>query len=223
MCAISERGADEPDRQPRQPAGELHDDEEDRQQVDEPQRAERLDEGFEISGANAAPAHVGGKHRRLEGELDRHPQHVEIGEVHDLAVEIVAPVAVDDAGQEQAGDQEEVGHAERPREGDRGMHPALAAGRLLDAERRMHHHHHDDAEALGVVDPIDPAGLRHLHHRFLPRGAPRSVETLDRGLAPQDGRALNSVASLSSRQGFGRVYDFDETEARSLVSMASLC
>ena len=37
------------------------------------------------------------------------------------------------------------------------MHPALAAGGLLDAERRMHHHHHDDAEALGVVDPVDPA------------------------------------------------------------------
>jgi hypothetical protein len=24
----------------------------------------------------------------------------------------------------------------------------------------MHHHHHDDAEALGVVDPIDAAGMR---------------------------------------------------------------
>ena len=156
-----ERGADEPDRQPRQPAGELHDDEEDRQQVDEPQRAERLDEGFEIGEADAAPAHFADEHRRLEGELDRHPQHVEIGEVDDLLVEIVAPVAVDDAGEEQPRDQEEVRHAEGPGEGDRGMHPALAAGRLLDAERRMHHHHHDDAEALGVIDPIDPTGLRH--------------------------------------------------------------
>ena len=28
----------------------------------------------------------------------------------------------------------------------------------LDAERRVHHHHDDDAEALGVVDPVDPSG-----------------------------------------------------------------
>ena len=37
---------------------------------------------------------------------------------------------------------------------------AVAAGRLLDAERRMHHHHHDDAEALGVIDPVDAPGGR---------------------------------------------------------------
>ena len=43
---------------------------------------------------------------------------VEIGEVDDLPVEIVAPVAVDDAGEEQAGDHEEVRHAERLGEGD---------------------------------------------------------------------------------------------------------
>jgi hypothetical protein len=23
----------------------------------------------------------------------------------------------------------------------------------------MHHHHHDDADALGVVDPVDPRGM----------------------------------------------------------------
>ena len=57
---------------------------------------------------------------RLEGELDRDPQHVEIGEVHDLAVEIGAPVAVDHAREEQPGDQEEVGHAERL--GERDQH-----------------------------------------------------------------------------------------------------
>ncbi len=93
--------------------------------------------------------------RRLDGELDRGPQHVEIGEMHDLAVEIGAPVAVDDLRQEQARDQEEVRHPERLGEGDDGMHPAFLAERLLDAERRMHHHHEDDAEALGVVDPVD--------------------------------------------------------------------
>ena len=106
---------------------------------------------------------LGGEHRRLEGELDRHPEHIEIGEVHDLAVEIVAPVAVDDAGQEQPGDQEEVRHAERLGERDQRMHPAFAAGGRLDAERRVHHHHHDDAEALGVVDPVDPPGVRRAH------------------------------------------------------------
>ena len=37
------------------------------------------------------------------------------------------------------------------------VHPAVAAGGRLDAERRMHHHHQDDAEALGVVDPVDSA------------------------------------------------------------------
>ena len=36
------------------------------------------------------------------------------------------------------------------------MQPALLAKRVPDAKRRMHHHHEDDAEALGVVDPVDP-------------------------------------------------------------------
>ena len=57
-----------------------------------------------------------------------------LSEVQHFAVEIVAPGAVDDAGEEQPRDQEEVRHAEGPGEGDRGMHPALAAGCLLDAQ-----------------------------------------------------------------------------------------
>ena len=69
------------------------------------------------------------------------------------------------------------------------MHPAFVAGGLLDAERRMHHHHHDDAEALGVVDPVDPAGLRRVHN------------------------ALSVPLALSSGCGFGRVYGVDETGA----------
>ena len=80
--------------------------------------------------------------------------------MHDLAVEISAPVAVDDVGEEQAGDQEEIGHAERQREGDHGVHPAVLAEGGFDAERRMHHHHKDDAEALGVIDPVDPPVVR---------------------------------------------------------------
>ena len=35
----------------------------------------------------------------------------------------------------------------------RGEIPIFEPG--LDAQHRMHHHHHDDADALGVVDPVD--------------------------------------------------------------------
>ena len=98
--------------------------------------------------------------RGLEGELDGRPQHIEIDEMHDLAIEIGAPVAVDHLGQEQAGDQEEVRHAERPGKGDHGVQPALLAGGVLDAERRMHHHHDDDAKPLGVIDPVDALTAR---------------------------------------------------------------
>ncbi len=59
------------------------------------------------------PAGLGGKDRRLEAELDRHPQDIKICEVHDLAVEIGPPVAVDHDRQEQAGDQEKIRHPER--------------------------------------------------------------------------------------------------------------
>ena len=82
--------------------------------------------------------------------------------MYDLAVEIGAPIAVDDLRQEQAGDQKEVRHAERPGEGDDGMQPALLAGRLLDAERGMHHHHEDDAKPLRIVDPIDALTARRI-------------------------------------------------------------
>ena len=91
----------------------------------------------------------------LDDGEDRQPEHVEIGEVHDLAVEIGAPVAVDDAEQEEAGEEEEIRHAERPREGDHVMHEALTAGGLTHAERRMHHDDENDADALGVVEPYD--------------------------------------------------------------------
>ena len=147
-----ERG---PNDEHRHAARQLRHHEEDRQQVDEPERAEWLDEGLRVKLHDAERAMLGREAGRLEGELDRDPQHVEIGEVDDLAVEISAPVAVDDAGEEQTGDQEEVGHAERFRERDQMAHPTFLARRGLDAERRMHHHHHDDAEALGVIDPID--------------------------------------------------------------------
>ena len=157
-----ERGAGEPDHQRRdaQAVRELGGDEEDRQQVDEPERAERLPEGFDIEPERAERAVLVDEHRRLERELDRGPQQIEIDEMHDLAVEIGAPVAVDDLGQEQPGNQKEVRHPERLGEGDHGMQPALLADGVPDAQRRMHHHHEDDAEALGVIDPVDPLSTR---------------------------------------------------------------
>ena len=150
-----QRGGDEPDQNRRKVACQFYDDEEDRQQVDEPQRAERLDEGFQIFDADMRPALPGGEGRGLETELDRHPQHVEIGEVHDLAVEIGAPVAVDDEGQEKPGNQEEIRHPKRLCEHHHRVHEAGLARRQLHAQHRMHHHDHDDADALGVVDPVD--------------------------------------------------------------------
>src|SRR4029077_17958216 len=91
----------------------FYDNEKDRQQIDEPQRAERLDEGFQIFYPDMGPTLLGRKGRCLEAELDRHPQHVEIDEVDDLAIEIGTPVAVDDERQEKPGNQEEIRHPER--------------------------------------------------------------------------------------------------------------
>jgi hypothetical protein len=78
--------------------------------------------------------------------------------MHHLAVEIAQPVAIDDAREEQSRDQEEVRHAKRLGEGDGVMHPALAAGSGLHAERGVHHHHHDDADSIRIIDPVDPSG-----------------------------------------------------------------
>ena len=94
---------------------------------------------------DALPAELGGEAGRLEGELDGDPQRVEIGEVDHFAVEIIVPIPVDDPRLEQSRNEKEIGHAERLGEGHHRAHEAMRAGRLLDAERRMHHHHHDDA------------------------------------------------------------------------------
>ena len=96
--------------------------------------------------------------RRLEGELDGQPEHVEIDEMHDLAVEKAHPRPVDDEAEEQAGNQEEVGHPERSGKLDDIVQPAMIVHRLADAERRMHHHHEDDADTLGGIDPADAVG-----------------------------------------------------------------
>ena len=73
----------------------------------------------------------------------------------DAAVAIGAPVAIDDARQEQAGDHEELGHAEGPRELDHVMHEALAAHGVPHPEGGVGGDDEDDADALGDVDPGD--------------------------------------------------------------------
>src|SRR6202008_3007293 len=99
-------------------------------QVDEPERAERLPEGFEIEPRHARDALTLHQARRFQRELDGGPQQIEVDEMHDLAVEVGAPVAVDDLRQEQTRDQEEVRHPERLCERDDMMQPAFAARSL---------------------------------------------------------------------------------------------
>ena len=163
-----ERRGDAPDEQPGHVLDEPGDEQEERQVVDEPERAPRLDKGVKVFAHDAGPAHLGGEAGRLEGELDGEPEHVEVGEMQDLAVEIEPPGRVDAARQEEAGDEEEVGHAEGPGELDEIAHPAGLARRLLHAERGMHHHDEADTNALGDVDPIDPV----LHGALLNPTAP---------------------------------------------------
>ncbi|MCY1372261.1 hypothetical protein D9M69_594560 [compost metagenome] len=76
--------------------------------------------------------------------------------MYDLTIEIAPPWPVNDEAEKQAGDQEEVGHAERLGEGHDMMHPAFRACRLFHAQRGMHHDDEDNANTLGNIDPVDP-------------------------------------------------------------------
>src|SRR5215216_6480523 len=58
----------------------------------------------------------------FQRRLDHEPEQGEVEEMHDAPIGISLPVAVDDARQEQARDEEEVGHAEGPRESDDLVH-----------------------------------------------------------------------------------------------------
>src|SRR5262249_1700758 len=74
-------------------AQELRHDEEDRQDIDEPERARRIPEAGDEIAADAVPIAIEKcRAERLHGPLDDGPEPVEIGEVQDLAVEIGAPV-----------------------------------------------------------------------------------------------------------------------------------
>jgi len=76
---------------PRQPSHEI----EDRQQIDEPQRPVRVDEGQQIGMQRAYHAAFRDIARRAEDKLDREPQHIEIDEVQHLAIEEPAPIRAD--------------------------------------------------------------------------------------------------------------------------------
>ncbi len=47
------------------------------------------------------------ENRRLDRELDGRPQQIEIGEMHDLAVDVAAPIAVNHPVEKQSGDEED--------------------------------------------------------------------------------------------------------------------
>src|SRR5579871_5037257 len=94
MCHL-EYGSEAPDKSGRHPARQSCHDKEERQQVYEPQRTEWLDEGFKIKISRVAPICFGGKGGCLETELDRHPKHVEVSEMDNLAVDKGSPVAID--------------------------------------------------------------------------------------------------------------------------------
>ena len=119
---------------------------------------EGLDETQEIEFHCCANAGFLDEDGRLHQKLDRHPQHIKVGKVDDLAIKIEFPVAGNDVRQEQARDQEKIRHAEGGCKGDDHMHPACLASGGFHAEHRMHHHDEDDADALGGIHPIYTAG-----------------------------------------------------------------
>jgi len=66
------------------------------QQINEPQRAERLDEGFDGTDIPAWPQPASAaKAGALKPNWIVTHQHIESGEMNDLAVQVSAPVAVD--------------------------------------------------------------------------------------------------------------------------------
>jgi len=121
----------------------------------EPQGAEGVDQGVEPGGEGGGQPVLGSDAGALDHQLDGHPEKVEISKVHDLAIEIAAPRGGDAAAQEQAGNEEEIRHAERFGPGNETVQPGRFAKGLLDAQRRMHHDHENDADALAIVDPVE--------------------------------------------------------------------
>src|ERR671911_444824 len=123
----------------------LHHKEKDGEKIDEPQRGIRIDEAPGISRQDLRRRGAAIKARCLEGKLDRHPQHIEIDKVEELAIQIGAPWTIDAARQKESRQHEEIRHAERARPFDKAMQPALEPERVFDTEGRMHENNKDDA------------------------------------------------------------------------------
>jgi hypothetical protein len=111
------------------------DEEEYGEKIDEPERPERIDVAQEIALNRRRDAHVLHHSGRLDEHLNGKPQHIEVGEVDNLSVEVGAPGSIDPRREEKARNKEEVGHAERARPVDEGVQPGFRSDGLLDAER----------------------------------------------------------------------------------------
>ena len=116
----------------------------------------------------------------------------------DLGVEIGAPRPVDPSRQEQTRDQEEVGHAKRPSPFDEPVQRGGGADRPLDPEGRVHHDDQDDADALGHIDPVQPAGCAVSRH---PAAPPRPCLGHHNG----DSRKLSMMQSSARLRACGLV------------------
>jgi hypothetical protein len=131
---------------------------EDRQHIDEPERADGLHQMQQQIHDNVTRAVRPCRNAcrpAFEQALDDHPEQIEIEEMQDLAVQKVAPILADAPMQEKSRDQKERGDSERTRPLDNGVQPALSAHGLADAQGGMHHDHKNDAKAARVIDPID--------------------------------------------------------------------
>ena len=128
----------------------------DRQHVDEPEHAVRLDDGHE--GLADDRADVARAQADLEDDLQHGPERVEVEIVDDAAVGIGGPRTGNDGAEEQAGDQEELRHAERGGPADDVVEDAGAVQVFADAIGGVHHHHEDDREAFGGIYPIEAVG-----------------------------------------------------------------
>ena len=123
------------DQKRRRGAGQLCHHHENRQHVNEPDRVVRHEEGGRPLGKAFGGTDAAGQNSALGEEQDRHPDKVEIDEVQDLAVEKLPPGPVDALGEEQAGYQEKVRHAEGAGPFDEAVEPAQLTRRFFDAQR----------------------------------------------------------------------------------------
>ena len=96
------------------------------------------------------------RHGNLDADLDHRPEHVEIGEVNDLAVDEFSEVAEERLPCEEARDEEEERHPEGLGEfGNGAEDERQVADGVLNPEGGMFHDDKDDRQALRRIDPAD--------------------------------------------------------------------